>query len=878
MTDIFRYIPSAPRQSSLDGKIVWEQGSGVFDLDTSSIAVKSVDDGGEVGDIQRAVDKAENQGGGTVFIRNGTYIEEDDITLPDNISLVGESFGGVNIVFAGAFSIKATGLGLYTTGTVSTTKNSTTVTGSGTTWLSNLTDDHSIVINSAIYGIASVDSDTEITLESPYSAISDTGLAYRSAIYRQRIQLNNLVVISLAAEAINFELVTVALIERCIVSQTAGASGVLINNSAQIVCEILIIDSCVVGLTISNSESIDGDKVLISNCSSDGFQFINAVGGIFTSMLSDANGGRGGLVENSLIDFSHCSNNNNVSDGLELLDSTSLTVFASGYSENGGSGIKLDGTDKTNLSNLFCDDNAEDGIELVDSDDNIMIGNTCSNNTDNGVSLDATSDDNFITSNVFDANGTDIDDNGTNTVIIQSAGAVDSVNGQTGVVVLDQDDVLDGTTYKQYSDTEKTKLAGIEAGADVTDATNVDAAGATMNADTTLAGNGYFLDEDDMASNSATKVSSQQSIKAYVDAQAGGGTVDSVVAGNNIDVDATDPANPIVAVETLTPADIGLAATVTELDYVNGVTSSIQTQMNSKAADADVVHDTGNETVAGIKTFSSDPIIPDEAYDATAWDGSLEPPTKNAVRDKIETMGGGGDVVGPASVTDDNPAIFDGTTGKLIKQKTYAAFKTLLALVKGDVGLGNVDNTSDATKNAAAVILTNKEINASQLVDASVVSPKVADGFVVQVVAQNFNAVATTTTVLPFDDSIPQNTEGGEFMTITITPKSATNILIIEAKALVAIGTTTTAASGALFQDSTAGAIAADAAFIDTAANNRTLNIRHRMVAGTTSATTFKFRAGPNAAATLTFNGRSSARLFGDITKSSMIITEYKAP
>src|SRR5690554_924208 len=66
-------------------------------------------------------------------------------------------------------------------------------------------------------------------------------------------------------------------------------------------------------------------------------------------------------------------------------------------------------------------------------------------------------------------------------------GDVDSVNGQTGVVVLNQDDVLDGTTYKQYSQTEKTKLAGIEYGADVTDATNVNAAGATMNSDTSLA-------------------------------------------------------------------------------------------------------------------------------------------------------------------------------------------------------------------------------------------------------------------------------------------------------------------------------------------------------------------------------------------------------
>jgi hypothetical protein len=54
-----------------------------------------------------------------------------------------------------------------------------------------------------------------------------------------------------------------------------------------------------------------------------------------------------------------------------------------------------------------------------------------------------------------------------NTVSGGGGGAVSSVNGQTGVVVLNQDDVLDGTTYKQYSQTEKTKLAGIAAGAEV---------------------------------------------------------------------------------------------------------------------------------------------------------------------------------------------------------------------------------------------------------------------------------------------------------------------------------------------------------------------------------------------------------------------------
>lgn len=74
-------------------------------------------------------------------------------------------------------------------------------------------------------------------------------------------------------------------------------------------------------------------------------------------------------------------------------------------------------------------------------------------------------------------------------------------------------------------------------------------------------------------------------------------------------------------------------------------------------ADADaVVKMAGAQTVAGVKTFSSDPLIPDEAYDATNWNGVLEPPTKNAVRDKIEDILDGvtftGDIIVPDEAYD----------------------------------------------------------------------------------------------------------------------------------------------------------------------------------------------------------------------------------
>jgi hypothetical protein len=41
-------------------------------------------------------------------------------------------------------------------------------------------------------------------------------------------------------------------------------------------------------------------------------------------------------------------------------------------------------------------------------------------------------------------------------------------------------------------------------------------------------------------------------------------------------------------------------------------------------------------------TFYGAVQVPDGAYDATTWNGNTTVPTKNAIRDKIESMGGGG--------------------------------------------------------------------------------------------------------------------------------------------------------------------------------------------------------------------------------------------
>lgn len=175
------------------------------------------------------------------------------------------------------------------------------------------------------------------------------------------------------------------------------------------------------------------------------------------------------------------------------------------------------------------------------------------------------------------------------------------------------------------------------------------------------------------------------------------------------------------------------------------------------------------------------------------------------------------------------------------------------------------------------VLLKDNKINGSYITDSTVGNSQLALGVPVQVVSTSYSAVATGTTTIPLDDTIPQNTEGTEFMTQAITPKSATNILVIEVVAALAHTGSAENIIGAIFQDSTANALAANTAVQLTADGSMIITVRGSMTAGTTSSTTFKFRGGSNAAGTLTFNGRASGRLFGAITKSSITITEYKA-
>lgn len=140
----------------------------------------------------------------------------------------------------------------------------------------------------------------------------------------------------------------------------------------------------------------------------------------------------------------------------------------------------------------------------------------------------------------------------------------------------------------------------------------------------------------------------------------------------------------------------------------------------------------------------------------------------------------------------------------------------------------------------------------------------------------NYVTYANGSTTMPFDDTIPQISEGNEFATQAITPGDAADELIIDA----VINVATNNGSGdvvtcALFQDSTADALTAAAKFVLASTINQ-ISLHHEMTAGTGSSTTFRVRCGTNTAGSVYVNGTSGSRIFGGVMSSPLTIVDYQ--
>lgn len=143
----------------------------------------------------------------------------------------------------------------------------------------------------------------------------------------------------------------------------------------------------------------------------------------------------------------------------------------------------------------------------------------------------------------------------------------------------------------------------------------------------------------------------------------------------------------------------------------------------------------------------------------------------------------------------------------------------------------------------------------------------------IQMVTSFSNTADNTATTIPYDNSIPQITEGKEFLTVTITPKLGTSKLRIKFACFVG-NSGANRTSIALFQDATANALAAVASPTLSATDVCPLVLDWISVAAVGGvATTFRIRFGPSVG-TGYINQSGSVVLFGAAANSTLSVEE----
>lgn len=301
-------------------------------------------------------------------------------------------------------------------------------------------------------------------------------------------------------------------------------------------------------------------------------------------------------------------------------------------------------------------------------------------------------------------------------------------------VITNSDSITEGAVNLYFSTSEQTKLSGIEAGADITDATNVAAAGAFMKSvddtdDITEGTTKKFAtaaEKAKLANITVTQAVDLDDIETRVNnldaavvlkgswdassgsfpgggtAQAGasyivsvGGTVDGqTFAVNDRVIAITDNASTTTFASNWFKADYtdqflsldGSTGAVTLGAVINGLTGK------TTPVDADMVGIADSAASNASKKVTWANI---KATLKTYLDTLYQP--VNAALTSI------------SGLSPSNDDIIQRKSGAWTN-RTMAQLKTDLTLVKGDVGLGNVDNTSDSTKNSATATLTNKRI------------------------------------------------------------------------------------------------------------------------------------------------------------------------
>lgn len=151
-------------------------------------------------------------------------------------------------------------------------------------------------------------------------------------------------------------------------------------------------------------------------------------------------------------------------------------------------------------------------------------------------------------------------------------------------------------------------------------------------------------------------------------------------------------------------------------------------------------------------------------------------------------------------------------------------------------------------------------------------------GIVVGVAYAGLSTKLSCTGLIPIDNTIPQNTEGTEVITVTYTPKFADSLLQIEGYTYGQVDGTIPVAA-AIFKDSAADALNASASYAPASYYFAVLRVYVEEISASTSARTYKLRAGRQTATGTEFmvNGAIGGNAhFGGLPSTYLKVTEVR--
>ena len=207
-----------------------------------------------------------------------------------------------------------------------------------------------------------------------------------------------------------------------------------------------------------------------------------------------------------------------------------------------------------------------------------------------------------------------------------------------------------------------------------------------------------------------------------------------------------------------------------------------------------------------------------------------------------------------------------------------------------NLGLGSVSTLAHSTDgtlsaNSDVIIPTQKAVKTYADTKATAAQGSSADTALASINAtkrplghsySSTSTLTSTTTVVPFDNTIPQSTEGGLGLTASAyTPISATSKLCIWYSATLGHSSSSQDGVLCLFKDSDTGALDTTPARIGND-GPVTVNGYYEMTSGTTSAITFKLRFGSSTGTTY-FNSLSGSALYGGTSTAFIKIIEIEA-